>query len=306
MICAVHHHSLPCHMIRSMTGFGSAVFSDGEKSITVEIRSLNSKFLDLSLRVPKAYSEFEPEWRNLVTDRLERGKVSLTVECQLAVRADLPQVYHQDLFLAHYRELKKLAELAGIQADERIFELAVKAPEVTQSTGKEQVSPEEKELVTGMIRQALADCDKFRAAEGKVLEGKLQEYIAKISDGLEQVVELDPARIEKLRNRLKGSVTAFFGAEGYDLNRLEQEMIYYIEKLDIHEERVRLRTHLDHFLRAMGEQASGGRKLNFISQEIGREINTIGSKANDAAIQSLVVGMKDELEKIKEQLNNVL
>ncbi|MFM9074213.1 MAG: YicC/YloC family endoribonuclease [Bacteroidota bacterium] len=293
-------------MIRSMTGFGSAVFSDGEKSITVEIRSLNSKFLDLSVRLPKSYSEFEPEWRNLITDRLERGKVSLTIEWQATGKSEILQAYRPELFLAHYSELKKLAELAGTKADDRLFELAVRAQEANQSSGKESVSSEEKELVTGLIRQALSECDRFRAAEGSVLEGKLAEYLSKISAGLEQVAELDPARIERLRNRLKGSVTAFFGSEGYDLNRLEQEMIYYIEKLDIHEERVRLRTHLDHFLNAMSEQSSGGRKLNFISQEIGREINTIGSKANDAAIQSLVVGMKDELEKIKEQLNNVL
>jgi len=298
--------SLPCCMIRSMTGFGSASHSDGEKSITVEVRSLNSKFLDLSVRLPKTYSEFEPEWRNLVTERLERGKVSLTVDCQVNSRAGQSLGYDQELFLAHFSELKRLAGLAGIQDDQRLFELAVKVPEVTQSGGKEQVQPEEKDMVTGLIRKAIEECDRFRAAEGSVLQGKLGEYIGKISDGLARVGELDPVRLERLRSRLVGSVAAFFGAEGYDLNRLEQEMIYYIEKLDIQEERVRLRTHLDHFMQAMGTQVSGGRKLNFISQEIGREINTIGSKANDAAIQTIVVGMKDELEKIKEQLNNVL
>ena len=292
-------------MIRSMTGFGSATFSDAEKSITVEVRSLNSKFLDLSVRLPKLYSDFEPEWRNLVTERLERGKVSLTVECQVSSRVG-SLGYNQELFLAHFRELKRLAELAGVSDDKRAFEIAVTLPEVTQSAGRSEVSQEEKDLVTGLIRKAIEECDRFRAAEGKVLEGKLGEYIGRILEGLERVGELDPARTARLRSRLVGSVTAFFGSEGYDLNRLEQEMIYYIEKLDIQEERVRLRTHLDHFMQAMATQAAAGRKLNFISQEIGREINTIGSKANDAAIQTIVVGMKDELEKIKEQLNNVL
>ena len=156
------------------------------------------------------------------------------------------------------------------------------------------------------IAEAIQEFDQFRIAEGKSTEEKLVQYIHSILMGLTQVEEIDPKRVEKIRSRIKGNITDFFGSEGFDTNRVEQEIIFYIEKLDIHEERVRLKTHLDYFLQILSEPQSGGKKLAFISQEIGREINTIGSKANDAEIQKYVVMMKEELEKIKEQLNNVL
>jgi uncharacterized protein (TIGR00255 family) len=157
-----------------------------------------------------------------------------------------------------------------------------------------------------LLIEAINKCEHFRAEEGKSLEVKLSNYIGSIRLGLLEVEKIDPLRIEKIRNRIKGNITDFFGNEGFDANRLEQEIIFYIEKLDIHEERVRLKTHLDYFLKIMNEKQSNGKKLGFIAQEIGREINTIGSKANDAEMQKHVVMMKEELEKIKEQLNNVL
>ena len=187
-----------------------------------------------------------------------------------------------------------------------IFQLALNSPEVIQGNGKEELDPAEWERVNKLVVEAIQKCEQFRLAEGKVLEEKLVGYIHAIGDGLKEVETLDPKRVEKVRSKIKGSITEFFGSEGFDPNRLEQEIIFYIEKLDIHEERVRLKTHLDYFLKALGDKQSNGKKLGFIAQEIGREINTIGSKANDAEMQKQVVMMKEELEKIKEQLNNVL
>jgi uncharacterized protein (TIGR00255 family) len=180
------------------------------------------------------------------------------------------------------------------------------SPDVIQNSGTEKNSEEDWKAVRQHILQAINQFEEFRIAEGKALEEKLKEYISSIQSELKKVEELDPKRVARVREKLKGNIVAFFGEEGYDTNRLEQEIIFYIEKLDIHEERVRLRTHLDYFLKILAEPQSGGKKLAFISQEIGREINTIGSKANDAEIQKHVVMMKEELEKIKEQLNNVL
>ena len=189
---------------------------------------------------------------------------------------------------------------------ENLFEAALNSPDVIQSKLTDENSEESWGAVKKLILQAIAQCEEFRKAEGKTLGNKLTEYIKSIQASLKKVEELDPKRVEKIRERLKGNVVSFLGEEGYDTNRLEQEIIFYIEKLDIHEERVRLKTHLDYFLQTLTEAQSGGKKLGFISQEIGREINTIGSKANDAEIQKHVVMMKEELEKIKEQLNNVL
>jgi uncharacterized protein (TIGR00255 family) len=293
-------------MIKSMTGFGQSVVSTGDINITVEVKSLNSKFLDLNLRVSKQFNEKELELRNIIAEKLERGKVSLSLEYQKTTRQEMRQVYNETLFVAYYNELKKLAGLVNASSPDHIFELALNAPDVIQSTTKEELSPAEWERVLGLIIEAINKCDQFRVEEGKVLENKIASYIHSIAEGLKQVELLDPKRVEKIRNKIKGGVSDFFGSEGFDQNRLEQEIIYYIEKLDIHEERVRLKSHLDYFLKVLGDKQSNGKKLGFISQEIGREINTIGSKANDAEMQKQVVMMKEELEKIKEQLNNVL
>lgn len=289
-----------------MTGFGTATFSDEEKTIQVEVKSLNSKFMDLSLRLPKAYSEMEGEWRALVADRLERGKISVSADCVRAGKAELQQAYNKAVFQAYYRELSELAHEVTAPSPDQLFQLALNAPGVVQSNMRDQVSPAEKELVMRLVAEAVQKCDQFRVTEGATLEGKLQEYIHSIVSALREVGDLDKLRVDRIRARLQAGIQEVFGTDGYDNNRLEQEMIYYIEKLDIHEERVRLQTHLDYFLNVLGQPQSNGKKLGFIAQEIGREINTIGSKANDAAIQVHVIRMKEELEKIKEQLNNVL
>ena len=289
-----------------MTGFGNAAFSGALGNLTIEIKSLNSKFLDLSIRLPKVYADFETEWRTLISDKLERGKISVTVEWIRSGQQELHQSYNMDLFKAYYHELKKLATSVSSEVSDQLFSLALHSPDVIQSAQKENVSSEEKVLIKDLLIKAIEECDRFRISEGKVLGEKLSDYIAQINVGLAEVKLLDPLRVEKIRSRITGRLTEFFGSEGFDLNRLEQEMIYYIEKLDITEEIVRLSAHLDHFLQLLKQPQSNGKKLGFLAQEIGREINTIGSKANDATIQVYVVKMKDELERIKEQLNNIL
>jgi len=288
-----------------MTGFGQATSNSAEGTLSIEVKSLNSKFLDLNLRLPKKFSEKELELRNLIADKLERGKVSLSIDFQQGIKQEIKQQYNENLFASYYNELKKLADSVGASQD-GLFQMALNSPDVVQSNGREELDPAEWERVLLLLDEAIRQCDKFRLTEGKSLEDKLAAYIETIRQGLLQVEEIDPKRVEKIRTRIKGNITDFFGSEGFDANRLEQEIIFYIEKLDIHEERVRLKTHLDFFLKVMGEKQSSGKKLGFIAQEIGREINTIGSKANDAEMQKHVVLMKEELEKIKEQLNNVL
>ncbi len=289
-----------------MTGFGQSTSSRGDISISVEVKSLNSKFLDLTIRLPKAFTDKELELRNLLTERLERGKVSLSIDYISTAKTEIRQIYNQELFVAYYNELKRLADRVVAPSHDALFSLALNSPEVIQSNGKEEFDPAEWSQVTSVMEQAIKEFDKFRTTEGKALEQRFRQYIASIRDGLASVEVLDPRRIERTRARIKGNVTEFFGNEGFDANRLEQEIIFYIEKLDIHEERVRLKTHLDYFLEVLSDRQSNGKKLAFIAQEIGREINTIGSKANDAEMQKCVVLMKEELEKIKEQLNNVL
>ena len=288
-----------------MTGFGQTTLHAGNLVVAVEVKTLNSKSLDVNLRLPRKFSEKELELRTLIGDKLERGKISFAVDYQQAAKPEIALRYNEELFAAYYTSLKKLADkvMAGY---DNLFQLALSSPDVVITNGKEELDVAEWEKVKALVLEAIEKCDQFRLAEGKVLQEKLVEYIHAIRKALEHVEVLDPKRIEKIRNRIKGNITDFFGSEGFDANRLEQEIIFYIEKLDIHEERVRLKTHLDYFLKIVNEQQANGKKLGFIAQEIGREINTIGSKANDAQMQQHVVMMKEELEKIKEQLNNVL
>jgi uncharacterized protein (TIGR00255 family) len=287
-----------------MTGFGKSMAATEGGSIQVEIKSLNSKFLDLSLRFPPDFSDLDIEVRNLIQEHLERGKISVTVTYDKGLEQKVHAHYREEMFVAHYLELKKLADRV-IAPYDQLFEVALRSPEVVIDQ-KEKVTPDVQEKLMKAIKEAIAQCNGFRADEGRILSAKLKEYAAVIRKGLGRVEHLDAGRVEKIRNRIQRNVTDYFGEQGFDRNRLEQEILFYVEKLDIHEERVRLRSHLDYFEEAMTADTAQGKKLGFIAQEIGREINTIGSKANDAAIQREVVGMKEELEKIKEQLNNVL
>jgi uncharacterized protein (TIGR00255 family) len=290
-------------MLRSMTGFGQAIGVVDDGAIHVEVKSLNSKFLDLNLKLPGEFSEKDMEIRNLMQERLERGKIAATITFDKHLAGTPPARYHEERFVAHYLELKKLADRVMAPYD-TLFEMALRSPDVAlDEEGK--ASPDILEKLMETLALAIDQCNHFRENEGRVLAGKLMGYIDQIESGLNNIESLDAGRVEKIRKRLRDQVTDFFGEEGFDKSRLEQELLFYIEKLDIHEERVRLRAHLSYFRETM-KGASGGKKLGFISQEVGREINTIGSKANDAAMQREVVSMKEELEKIKEQLNNVL
>ncbi len=288
-----------------MTGFGQASYDDGQTQLYAEVKSLNSKFLDINLRLPKAFSDREMEVRNLISERLERGKISVSIEFNRQAEAKPRQQYNETLFVAYYSELKKLADRVMAPYDE-LFSLALNAPDVIQAQLKEDVNDQTWQRARELLRDVLTQCDNFRINEGKALESQMKKCCETIELHLEKIKELDPRRVEKIRERLHANVYAFFGDEGFDTNRLEQEIIFYIEKLDINEEKVRLKSHVDYFVKALGEPQSNGKKLGFISQELGREINTIGSKSNDAEMQKHVVLMKEELEKIKEQLNNVL
>ncbi len=294
-------------MLKSMTGYGAAKHSDGNITINVEVKTLNSKFLDLSARFPKSLSANELEIRNTVTDILQRGKVSLNIDIQHEGETQLKQKYNEVLFAKYYEELEKLADLVGVTSRQELFKMALSAPDVIINLNNdEEQDSDDWGTISQMLSKALLQCDEFRLKEGAVLTEKFKQYIASIAASLRAIESLDPQRVEKVRSRIKGNLKSFIEEEAFDKNRLEQEIIYYIEKFDITEEKVRLSNHLDHFLEVLSEDESLGKKLGFISQEIGREINTIGSKANDSAIQKHVVSMKEELEKIKEQLLNVL
>jgi uncharacterized protein (TIGR00255 family) len=291
--------------MRSMTGYGQATYADDRISIYVEIKSLNSKFLDLSLRVPKVFSEKEIEVRNRITETLERGKVQATLEFHRLGQVEIPVAYNRPLFERYYQELKALADAVGTESPD-IFKLALQSPEVIINQLEEGMQADEWKLVQKVLNEALAKCIAFRESEGNALAHMLLQYNDSIRENLKRVEEADAARLERIKNRIKGNLAQVISEQELDVNRLEQEMIYYIEKLDISEEKVRLAKHLDYFEEVLRHEAGNGKKLGFISQELGREINTIGSKCNDAGIQRLVVVMKEDLEKIKEQVLNII
>ena len=291
-------------MIKSMTGFGKSVIEILGKKINVELRSLNSKSLDLNLRLPYLYKEKELGLRSYISKQLERGKIDLIVFIE-SKNELLPIAINKNLVKSYYNELKLLSvELNDNTSN--LMELVFKMPEVLKSE-KETIEFDESEWMhlKNAVDNAIESFQKFRSDEGNILSIEFKNRIDIIYKLLADVLSLDALRVVNLRNRIKNNILEIVEKEKIDENRFEQELIYYIEKLDITEEKLRLKTHLDYFVLTMKEP-SCGRKLGFISQEIGREINTIGSKANDAGIQKIVVQMKDELEKIKEQLLNVL
>lgn len=283
-----------------MTGFGKAIVSLKGKMATIEVRSLNSRQLDLNLRLSSLVRPYENDIRNMVSTAAERGKVDAAVFIESSNGVSVPAI-DKKLVKVYYTELKKLAkELQAPGSD--LLGQVLRMPEVMRPEKTELEEKEWKAVKEG-INKALAQLQKFRADEGRSLQKEFEKRIKLILDGLKAIETLDGQRVQRVKTRLQQSVAELQGQ--YDANRFEAELIYYLEKLDITEEKVRLKTHCDYFLSAMKE-AGNGRKLGFISQEIGREINTIGSKANDAEMQKRVVEMKDELEKIKEQINNVL
>ncbi|MBA4301444.1 TIGR00255 family protein [Algoriphagus alkaliphilus] len=292
-------------MIKSMTGFGVAGFENEQMMIQIEVRSLNSKILDLSIRSPRQFSDKESEIRGLAQSILDRGKVSVSIEFVPRGSENLPITINQGLFKAYFEEFKNLAELVGTPSND-LFKLALQSPNVITSIPMEREDGDDWEQTKLVLEEALKKCDGFRIDEGASLYSKLEENITVIRSAFERVKQEEPIRKERIRQRIRNHFTQWMDENSFDANRFEQELIYYFEKLDITEELVRLETHLDYFMKSLSEENGQGKKLGFISQEIGREINTIGSKANDAEIQKHVILMKDELEKIKEQSLNVL
>ncbi|MDC1471745.1 YicC family protein [Flavobacteriaceae bacterium] len=285
-------------MIHSMTGYGKSVLQLPNKTISIEIKSLNSKSLDLNMRMPSMYRSKELGLRKLIASKLNRGKVDFSLFFESTGEATHANV-NPTVVNKYIKQLEGL--VIGNKMD--FLQMAIKMPDAI-STEREDIDESEWADIQNEILNALENIRVYRMEEGNVLELDFTKRISLISNLLEQVLEIDPERITNVRERLHKGVSEL--KEKYDENRFEQELVYYIEKFDITEEKVRLQNHLEYFIKTLNSDDSNGKKLGFISQEIGREINTIGSKANFAPMQKLVVQMKDELEKIKEQLLNVL
>lgn len=294
-------------MLQSMTGFGRAKIETDQYTFLAEIKTLNSKSADISIRLPRRFSDKEIELRNKVAAILDRGKVNVSIDFEPKAQGQESKTQiNKELAKHYFNELKSFADSIANIDDVTLFTQAIRMQGVIEETKEQEVSEDETKNLLLLVDQALAECKNFRIDEGKVLHETLKGYILEIGSILEKIKIQDPLRVEAVRARIQSHVAEISASETFDKNRFEQEMIFYIEKLDISEEKVRLANHLDYFISTMEKEEFPGRKLGFISQEIGREINTIGSKANDVVIQKLVVEMKDYLEKIKEQSLNVL
>ncbi|MCR5240587.1 MAG: YicC family protein [Prevotella sp.] len=291
-------------MIQSMTGYGKAVVAYEEKKIHVEVKSLNSKQLDLNTRIAPLYREKEMEMRQMVAEALIRGKVDMNVWIEKDMAAD-PTPINASLVENYYQQIKAISEKTGIPVPEDWFYTLLRMPDVLTKTEMEELEDAEWEAVRGAVQEALKNLVDFRIQEGAALQKKFSEKIDNIERLLGEIEPYETSRVEKIKARIIDGLQQIPGVE-YDKNRLEQELIYYIEKLDISEEKQRLTNHLKYFRDTMAEPAGQGKKLGFIAQEMGREINTTGSKSNQAEMQNIVVKMKDELEQIKEQVLNAL
>ncbi|MCX6218140.1 YicC/YloC family endoribonuclease [Spirosoma sp.] len=295
-------------MLKSMTGFGNATVEAGGLSVTAEVKTLNSKFLDIYCRMPRQFSDKEIELRALLTHQLERGKVELSLNLARTNAVRPGVTINRPLVAAYVADLKETANTMLMSiSDGDVLQLALQQPNAYLTESADHTADvSDWETVLAAVQEAIRRCDGFRKQDGAVLEGKFQEYIQVITDRLADIEEQDVKRMPAVRDRMRNSVRELLESESFDHNRFEQELVYYVEKFDISEEKVRLKNHLSYFLEVLATEEANGKKLNFISQEIGREINTIGSKANDSSIQRFVVQMKDELEKIKEQTMNVI
>ena len=287
-------------MIQSMTGFGKHVIQLPSKKITVELKSLNSKSIDLNARMPSAYREKELELRKIIVSSLVRGKVDFGLYIETTGVETAAQI-NEEVVKGYLKQLDSISGNQGEMA--QLLEIAMRMPD-TLKTEREDIDEDEYKVIQQALKEALSEINKFRSEEGNVLEQDFVKRLETLNELLEAVVKMDPDRQADVRQRLEKAVSDI--KADVDANRFEQELIYYLEKYDITEEKVRLANHLDYFTKTLKSKDSNGKKLAFISQEIGREINTIGSKANYAPMQQLVVQMKDELEKIKEQMLNVL
>ena len=294
---------MKCNMILSMTGFGKAVVEINDKKITAEIKSLNSKQLDLTVRIPQQYRECELPLRSLVAAELERGKVDLVISTESNIGIS-KSVINKELAEEYKAQIIELSQELGIPQPEDWYSVILRMPDIMK-TEMPDMDDAEKVALNDAVSNAIKELVAFRTQEGNRLEQFFKEKIENIQQLLNEVPKYEQERIEKIRGRIVDALEKLKN-EDYDKNRLEQEMIFYIEKLDITEEKLRLQNHLDYFLSTMETGHGQGKKLGFISQEMGREINTLGSKANHAELQRIVVRMKDQLEQIKEQVLNVM
>jgi uncharacterized protein (TIGR00255 family) len=287
-----------------MTGYGKADCELKDKKVTIEIKSLNSKNLDIYTKIPGIYREKELEIRNIVSKKLLRGKVEFILYYETADENKATSI-NSSVVKNYYTQLKSIADDLNIQTSEQLLQMAIRLPD-TLNIEREKINEEDWEVISETITKALDQLDEFRTQEGKYLKEDIEQRIKIIDENKTAVTPFEIQRTEKIKSKLKESLNNSLNEQDYDKNRLEQELIYYLEKFDITEEKVRLSNHCNYFLEMLNDSESNGKKLGFIGQEIGREINTIGSKANDSDIQKLVVLMKDELEKIKEQMLNIL
>ena len=292
-------------MIQSMTGYGKATAELSDKKINVEIKSLNSKAMDLSTRIAPLYREKEIEIRNEIAKALERGKVDFSLWIDKKDACELITPINQDVVVAYYERIRTISETTGIPVPEDWFSTLLRMPDVMTKNDIQELSEEEWKAVQATVLQAIQNLVDFRIQEGAALEKKFREKISNIAKLLTSVDPYEKERVEKIKERITDALEKTISVD-YDKNRLEQELIYYIEKLDINEEKQRLSNHLKYFINTMEDGSGQGKKLGFIAQEMGREINTLGSKSNHAEMQKIVVQMKDELEQIKEQVLNVM
>ncbi len=291
-------------MLKSMTGFGKVELALPDKNVIIEIRALNSKQLDFTLKFPYIYRGNEAETRQLVNERLERGKIELSIF--IDVKNDiLSSSLNESLIKSYYLQLKKLTDELKIKSDEYVLPAILGLPEIIKFD-RTEADENEWLLVKEGICKALDELDNFRRQEGAMIKSDMVQNIRSILDILNSISKYENNRLERLKENLKSELENLLPSGLYDKNRFEQEIIYYIEKFDFSEEKMRLKHHCDFFLETINANGPNGKKLGFIAQEIGREINTLGAKASDSQIQKLVVLMKDDLEKIKEQLFNVL
>ena len=290
-------------MTHSMTGFGKSEVTIGHLHVNIEIRSLNSKFLDLTLKIPTVFKEIDSSLRSIIKNELNRGKIELAIHYE-KINSNSKITINKEQLKNYYNQLKEISAELNNQNNEDFMGYALKLPEVIQHQ-KETVDKQSNEILINAVKQACKDLKSFREKEGKSLQKELLNYVISIQDNLAKINPFEKERLPKVKQKLLRSVEELNLKSQIDEKRLEQELIYYAEKLDLTEEKVRLKEHCIHFMETLKE-INSGKKLGFITQEMGREINTIGSKAHHLSIQKIVVEMKDELEKIKEQVLNIL
>ncbi len=291
-------------MIKSMTGYGKAEFETGNKKITIELKSLNSKQLDMNSRLPMLYREKDLVIRKAISEKLIRGKVDFSLYIE-NLGTESNSAINGNIVTAYFKQLSEIQQKLGLPVTEQIMQNVMRLPD-TVKTVYEELDENEWVEIMKKIQSVIEMLDGFRVQEGQALERDIRSNITDIQNLLSQIEPFEKQRIENVKSRIQDSLNEIALNGNMDKNRFEQEMIYYLEKLDINEEKVRLTNHCNYFLETLEATADVGKKLGFIAQEIGREINTIGSKANESNIQRIVVQMKDALERIKEQLLNVL